>query len=79
MGDAKFEGRMPSLRLRVDHVLIAIEKNDLGRVWFLMLLEYQVQIPDRAWLQVRLRYLTGSQIIVRRNISSTNFNITQVD
>ena len=51
---------MPSLRLQVDHVLIAIGKDDFGRVWFRMLLEYQVQIPDRARLQLHLRYLTGS-------------------
>ena len=53
---------MPSLRLQVDHVLIAIGKDDFGRVWFRMLLEYQVQIPDRARLQVRLRYHSRSQI-----------------
>ena len=32
VGDAKFEGRMPSLRLKVDHVVIAVGKDDFGQV-----------------------------------------------
>ena len=32
VGDAKFEGRMPSLRLQVDRVVIAVGKDDFGQV-----------------------------------------------
>ena len=33
IGDAKFEGRMPSLRLLVDQVVISVGKDDFGHVW----------------------------------------------
>ncbi len=32
VGDAKFEGRMPSLRLQVDHVVIMVRRDDFGQV-----------------------------------------------
>ncbi|MDE2889779.1 MAG: hypothetical protein OXR72_16365 [Gemmatimonadota bacterium] len=32
VGDAKLDGRMPSLRLRVDHVVVAVGEEDCGQV-----------------------------------------------